>query len=133
MGAPTDPIADFLTIIRNGVRARKERVTARASKMATKLADILKREGFIDNYKLIEDEGKRSLRIHLRYFKNKRAAITTLQRVSKPGIHYYVRAKEIPRTLGGLGISIISTSKGILTDREARESNIGGEMICKVW
>jgi len=133
MGSPTDPIADFLTIIRNGVRAKKEKVTTRASNVTLKIADILKQEGFINNFKLIEESGKRSIRIHLRYFKNTQPAIKSLERISKPGIHYYVGTKEIPRTLGGLGVTILSTSKGMLTDRQAREINVGGEVICKVW
>ena len=133
MGSPTDPIADFLTIVRNGVRAKKERVTTRASNITIKLADILKSEGFIENYKVVEEGVKRFIRIQLRYHGGEQAAIRSLTRVSKPGIHYYVGAKEIPRSLGGLGVTIVSTSKGILTDREARKANLGGEIICKVW
>ncbi len=133
MGAPTDPVGDFLTIIRNGVRVKKERVTTLASKFTLKIAEILKREGYIDNFKLIEEDGKRFLRIHLRYMRNKRPAIRSLQRVSKPGIRYYVGAKKIQSVMGGFGISILSTPKGLVTDREARSANIGGEIICKVW
>lgn len=133
MGAPTDPIADFLTVIRNGIQAKKDKVTTRASNMTLKIADILKQEGFINNFKLIEEAGKRSIRIQLRYSKNNQPAIRSLERISKPGIHYYVGAKEIPRALGGLGVTILSTSKGMLTDRQAREIHIGGEVVCKVW
>ena len=134
MGCQTDPIADFLTVIRNGVRARKERVTTRVSNITLKVTEILKREGFIDNFKVVEEDGKRFVRIHLRYMGvTKRAAIRSLKRISTPGIRYYVGAKKIPRVMGGLGISILSTPKGIVSDQEAREGNVGGEIICKVW
>jgi len=133
MGCPTDPIGDFLTIIRNGVRANKERVTARSSGICVRIVEILKREGFVENFKPVEENGRRFLRIHLRYLIPKQSAIHGLVRVSKPGIHYYVGAREIPRVLGGLGVAILTTSRGILTDREAREANVGGELICKVW
>ncbi len=133
MGCQTDPIADFLTIVRNGVRAKKERITAPASKMTFKIAEILKREGFIDNVKLIEEDGKKFVRIHLRYLNGKQPAIQSLKRVSKPGVRYYVGSKKIPNVMGGLGIAILSTPQGVVTDREARAQNVGGEIICHVW
>ena len=133
MGCQTDPIADFLTVIRNGVHAKKDRVTARASKMTVRIAEILRQEGFIDQFKLIDEEGKRFLRIHLRYLKNKRPAIRSLKRISKPGLRYYVGSKKIPFVMGGLGCAILSTPKGVVADRTAREANTGGEIICKVW
>ena len=114
-------------------RAKKERVTARVSNFNLKITEILKREGFIDNYKVIEEGGKRFVRIHLKYSGIKKPVIHQLQRISKPGIRYYVGAKEIPSVMGGLGISILSTPKGLVTDREARSANVGGEIICKVW
>ena len=133
MGSPTDPIGDFLTVIRNGVHAKKERVTTRVSNITLKITEILKREGFVDNFKLMEDNGKRFIRTHLRYLGNKQPAIRSLQRVSKPGIHYYVGSKKIPHVMGGLGVAILSTPKGLVTDREARAQNVGGEIVCKVW
>ncbi len=133
MGTATDPIADFLTIIRNGVRAKKEKITTRGSNITLKIAEILKQEGFIDNCKLVEEGGKRFIRIHLKYFGDKQPAIHIIQRISKPGVRYYAGAKEIPSVIGGLGISILSTPKGIISDREARRANVGGELICKVW
>lgn len=133
MGCQTDPIGDFLTVIRNGVRANKQRVTVPASNLIVKITEILKREGYIENFKAMEEEGKRFIRIHLRYLANKESAIRSLKRVSKPGIHYYAGAKKIPRVMGGLGVAILSTSKGIMTDREARQANAGGEILCHVW
>lgn len=132
MAVPTDPIADFLTRIRNASRARKEKVTVPASKMTVRIAEILKQEGYIDNFKCIQDETKKSVRIHLKYA-NKKPAIKQVARISKPGIRYYVGRKNIPRVLGGLGIALLSTSKGVMTDRQARTQGIGGELICKVW
>lgn len=133
MGSPTDPIADFLTVIRNGVRAKKDKVTTRASNLTLKIAEILKKEGFIDNCKLVEEGGKRFIRIHLRYHSGKQPAIHAIARTSKPGIRYYAAAKKIPSVISGFGISILSTPKGVITDREARAANVGGELICKVW
>ena len=133
MGSPTDPIADFLTVIRNGARAKKERVTTRVSNLNLKILEILQREGFIDNFKLIEEDSKRFVRIHLKYRSNKQPVIHSLKRISKPGIRYYTGVKNIPSVMGGLGISILSTPRGILSDREARQANVGGEIICKVW
>lgn len=133
MGCQTDPIGDFLTVIRNGVRAKKERVTARASNITLKITEILKKEGYIENYKLIDEAGKRFVRIHLRYMNGKQPALRSLKRISKPGIRYYVGSKEIPNVMGGLGMSILSTPRGIVSDREARQANAGGEIICYVW
>ncbi|OGX05136.1 MAG: 30S ribosomal protein S8 [Omnitrophica bacterium RIFCSPLOWO2_12_FULL_50_11] len=134
MGAVTDPIADFLTQIRNASRALKESVTIeRGSQLTIEISEILKREGLIESFKVIEDRPKKSIRIRLKYRSDKRPAIESLVRVSKPGIRHYVKSDEIPQVLGGLGIAILSTSKGILTDREARRQKVGGELICKVW
>ncbi len=132
MSVPTDTIGDFLTRIRNASRARKEKMTAPASKMTVRIAEILKQEGYIDNFKCIQDESKKFVRIHLKYV-NKKPAIQQIQRISKPGIRYYVDRGSIPRVLGGLGIALLSTSKGVMTDRQARTQGIGGEIVCKVW
>ena len=133
MGAPTDPISDFLTQIRNASRAGKTNITLPGSKLTLKIAVILKQEGFIENYKLIEEGVKKLIRIHLKYVKGKQSAIQSLIRVSKPGLRHYVNCEEIPRVLGGLGVAILSTSKGVMTDREARAQKMGGELLCKVW
>ena len=133
MSGSTDVIADFLTQLRNASRAGKPTVTIPASKMTLKISEILKQEGFIDNLKEIAEGPKKSVRIHLRYFKGKKSAIQSIVRVSKPGLRRYVGSEEIPRVLGGLGVSILSTPKGLLTDREARNQKVGGELLCKVW
>ena len=133
MGAPTDPIADFLTQIRNAARAGKPSVTVPGSKQSLRLTEILKQEGFVDNFKLVEEKTKKFIRIHLKYVKGKQAAIQSVVRVSKPGLRQYVGYGKIPRVLGGLGVAIVSTSKGIMTDRQARTQKVGGELICKVW
>ena len=133
MGAPTDPVADFLTQIRNASRAGKQSVTIPASKLTLKIAEILKREGFIENFKAGEEGVKRFVRVHLKYVKGKQSAIQSLIRISKPGLRQYVNSGEVPRVLGGLGVAILSTSKGIITDREARTQKVGGELLCKVW
>jgi small subunit ribosomal protein S8 len=133
MGCPTDPIADFLTTIRNGARAKKERVTTPASNITIRIAEILKQEGYIEACKVIEEDNRRFLRIHLRYGKDQVSAIRSLVRISKPGIHYYVGCRELPRLLKALGVAILSTSRGIMTDRQARDTHVGGEVLCKVW
>ena len=133
MGVSTDPIADFLTQIRNAAKTAKQTVTVPGSKLTVRLAEILKQEGFIENFKVIEEGAKKFIRIHLKYVKGKQSAIQSLVRISKPGIRHYVNCEEVPRVLGGLGIAIVSTSKGIMTDRQARSQKVGGELICKVW
>ena len=133
MGVPTDRIADFLTQIRNASRSQKASVTVPGSKLALRITEILKREGFIESFKPVEDKTKQVVRIHLKYGKDKRSAIQSLVRVSKPGLRYYFGYREVPRVLGGLGVAILSTSKGVMTDREARTQKIGGELLCKVW
>ena len=133
MASSTDFIADFLTVVRNASRARKETVTARGSGLATRLAEIFKKEGFIDNYKPFNEGEKRFIRMQLRYLRGKQPAIQGIQRVSRPGKRIYVGCEAIPRVLGGLGVAVISTSKGVLVDREARKSRLGGEFICKIW
>ena len=131
--ASTDFIADFLTTIRNASRARKEKLTAPTSRTTTRIAHLLKEEGFIENYKCFNEGDKNFIRIHLKYMRGRQSAIQGIRRVSKPGRRIYVASGEIPRVLGGLGVSLVSTSKGVLVDREAKKSKIGGELICKVW
>ena len=129
----SDFIADFLTVVRNASRARKEKVTVPTSQLTARMADILKREGFIENFKLIEEAPKKFLRIHLRYLHGKAPAIHALQQVSRPGLRRYVGRHDVPKVLGGLGVAILSTSHGLMTDKQAREEKIGGELLCKVW
>lgn len=128
----TDPIADFLTRIRNAVKAKKVVVEIPSSKMKLGLADILKKNNFIDDYFVIEDNKQNILKIHLRYT-NGISAITGLKRVSTPGLRIYKKKDELPRVLNGLGIAIISTPKGLLTDKEAKSLSLGGEVVCFVW
>ncbi|SMC26128.1 SSU ribosomal protein S8P [Desulfacinum hydrothermale DSM 13146] len=129
----TDPIADFLTRIKNAHRARFDKVDIPASRIKTELARILKEEGYIKHYKVIKDNKQGILRIHLKYGSDREAAIVDMKRVSKPSRRIYVGADEIPRVLNGLGISILSTSKGVMTDKQARRQGVGGEVLCQVW
>jgi small subunit ribosomal protein S8 len=129
----TDPIADMLTRIRNANMVRHEKLEVPASKMKREIAEILKREGFIRDYEYIEDNKQGILRIFLKYGPNNERVITGLKRISKPGLRVYVKANEVPRVLNGLGIAILSTSQGILTDKEARQKGTGGEVIAYVW
>ena len=129
----TDPVADMLARIRNAIRARHQKVDIPASKLKTEIARILKEEGYIANFKPAEEEGHKVLRVYLKYGNNNEAVITNLARVSRPGCRVYVRRTEIPRVLGGLGIAILSTSHGVLTDRQARKEGVGGEILAYVW
>ncbi len=129
----TDFVGDFLTVIRNASRAQKDKVTVRTSKLTTRIAEILKEEGFVSNVKGFNEGNKNFVRIHLKYMKGKQAAIQGIRRISKPGLRRYSGSEEIPKVQGGLGISIVSTSRGILSDREARKLKVGGELLCKVW
>jgi small subunit ribosomal protein S8 len=131
--AVTDPIGDMLTIIRNGSSSGKDVVEVKNSRVSGEFLRILKAEGFIANYKLIKDKKQGLLRIYLRYAKAGTPAITGLRRISKPGLRIYKRLDEVPSVYGGLGIAVVSTSKGIMTDREAREKNLGGEVLCYAW
>lgn len=133
MAVPTDSIGDFLTRIRNASHAGKAKVTVPCSKLSLRISEILKREGYVENVKAVEEQGRKYIRIHLKYMTGKKPVIQAIVRSSKPGIRYYVGSKEIPRVLGGLGMAIISTSKGLKTDREARQEGVGGELLCKVW
>lgn len=129
----SDPIADMLTRIRNANMVRHEKVEVPASKIKKEIAEILKREGFIRDAEYIEDNKQGIIRIFLKYGPNNERVITGLKRISKPGLRVYTKASEIPRVLGGLGIAIISTSKGVMTDKQARQLKTGGEVICYVW
>jgi len=128
----SDPIADMLTRIRNASNARHEKLDVPASRTKNEIARILKEEGYVKNFKVIEDGKQGILRIYLKYDENNRGVVN-LKRISKSSRRVYVDRLHIPRVLNGLGISILSTSKGMLTDREARKSNVGGEVVCHVW
>jgi small subunit ribosomal protein S8 len=130
---PSDPIADMLTRVRNALRARHQKVDVPASKMKMELARILKEEGYILNYKMAEDGAQKAIRIYLKYTPSNEPAIAKIERVSRPGCRVYVGSKEIPRVLGGLGINILTTPRGLMTGRDARKENIGGELICQIW
>lgn len=129
----SDPIADFLTQIRNASRARLEKTDVPDSQMKRAIIDILKREGFVQNYRLIEAKPRAILRVYLKYTKDRRPIITQLRRRSTPGLRTYVRKDGVPAVLSGMGISILSTSKGLLTDAEAKAHGVGGELLCQVW
>jgi len=128
----TDPIADFLTIIRNGIMAKKENVDMPASKVTKAILEILKKNEYIDNFKLIEDKKQGIMRVYLKYIAGK-SMISNLQRISRPGLRKYTRYEQIPRVLRGRGIAVMSTSRGIITGEEARSQKLGGEIICYVW
>jgi small subunit ribosomal protein S8 len=129
----TDPVADFLTRIRNAHRARHQKLDVPASRLKAEIARILKEEGYIANFKPVEEDGQSVLRVYLKYGANNEAAIRDLQRVSRPGCRVYVGKDEIRRVQGGLGISIITTPKGVMTGRQARREGVGGEILCEVW
>lgn len=128
----TDPISDFLTRIRNAAKAKKVVVEIPSSKMKLSLAEILKSNNFIDDYSIVEDNKQNVIRIHLRYHKGD-PAISGLKRISTPGLRVYKNSNELPRVLNGLGIAVISTPKGLLTDKDARSKSLGGEVVCFVW
>ena len=129
----TDPIADMLTRIRNANMVSHESVEIPSSKLKVELAKLLKEEGFITDYEVKEVGKFKVLNITLKYDMNKKTVITKLERISKPGLRNYCKAKNLPKVLGGMGIAIVSTSKGLLTDRKARKENIGGEVLCYVY
>ena len=131
--AVTDPIADALTILRNASFAKKQVAELRNSKIVEEILKIFKKESFISNYKLIKDTKQGILRVYLQYHKDGTPAILGIKRVSKPGLRIYKKSDELPKVYGGLGVAVISTSKGMMTDNEARESKMGGEIICYTW
>ena len=129
----TDPIADMLTRIRNASQMRYKEVEVPASKIKNEIARILKEEGFISDYKVKKNNVQDSLVLNLKYGDKKERVITGLKRISKPGLRVYAKAEEIPSVLSGLGIAIISTSKGMMTDKEARKESLGGEVLAYIW
>jgi len=129
----TDPIADMLTRIRNGNHAKHEFVDIPSSKIKKEIANILLEEGYIKGFDVIDDGKQGIIRVELKYQQNKERVITGIKRISKPGLRVYVNKDETPRVLGGLGIAVLSTSQGILTDKKARIQGVGGEVICYVW
>jgi small subunit ribosomal protein S8 len=131
--AVSDPVADFLTSIRNAVRAKHRKVDVPASRMKSEIAKVLLRERFINNVKLIEDQKQGVLRVYLKYTGDDLSVISGIRRISTPGRRVYVGKARIPRVLGGLGTAVLSTSKGMMTDREAREAGLGGEVVFHVW
>lgn len=131
--AVSDPIADMLTRVRNAIMARHDYVLVPSSRMRLSIARILKEEGFIKDYEVLKGKLDRTIKIYLKYFDSNQSAISGLERVSKPGLRVYVEKKEIPRVYGGLGIAVISTSKGVKTGQQAWRSGIGGELLCYIW
>jgi small subunit ribosomal protein S8 len=129
----SDPIADMLTRIRNANIVRHETVEIPASKIKKEIAEILKKEGFIRDAEYVEDSKQGIIRLFLKYGPNNERVITGLKRISKPGLRVYTKSQEVPRVLGGLGVAIISTSSGVMTDKEARQAKAGGEVICYIW
>lgn len=129
----TDPIADMLTRIRNALMARHKNVIVPASKIKLEIVRILKEEGYIENFEYIKESPQDKIKIFLKYDENKRPVIAGIKRISKPGRRIYKGYRELPKVLNGLGIAIVSTSQGIMTDHEARRRKIGGEVICEIW
>ena len=129
----TDTIADMLTRIRNANQMRYQEVSVPASNLKVSLAKILKEEGFIEDYKVVNDNVQGTIELTLKYGQNKERVITGLKRISKPGLRVYAKASEVPKVLNGLGIAVISTSRGVMTDKEARKENLGGEVLCYIW
>jgi len=133
MAVISDPIADMLTRIRNAANARHERVDIPGSKLKRSVAQILKDEGFVRDFEWVSETPQGIVRIYLRYGPNKTKVITGLRRISKPGLRVYVNKDEIPKVLGGLGVAVLSTSKGLMTDKRARAEGVGGEVLCYIW
>lgn len=131
----TDPIGDMLVAVQNASRAGKAQVDVRASKLSSSVLSSMKEEGFIQNWRLLKEEGSVQgvLRVYLKYTKDRKPILRRVRRVSKPGLRVYVPKTKIPRILSGVGVAILSTPRGILTDRQAREAGIGGEVLCYVW
>jgi small subunit ribosomal protein S8 len=129
----SDPIADMLTRIRNGLKAKFPKVDVPSSKLKLEIARILKDEGYILNYKIVDEGSHKAIRVYLKYQDNGAPVISNLERVSRPGCRVYVGSREIPKVLGGLGISILTTPRGVLTGKEARRQNVGGELLCRVY
>lgn len=129
----TDPIANALTKIRNALKARKETVDVPFSKLTQDILALLKKKGYISNFKLMKDDKQGTLKVYLRYTPTRVPVISGLTKISKPGLRIYVGRREIKKVRGGLGLAVLTTSKGIMTDKEAREAKVGGELLCYVW
>ena len=129
----TDPVADFLTRIRNAHKAKHQKMDVPASKLKLEIARILKEEGYIANFKATDEEGRKVLRVYLKYGPNNEGVINNITRISRPGCRVYVGRNEINRVLGGLGINILTTPKGVMTGRQARKEGVGGEVLCEVY
>ena len=128
----TDPISNLLTNIRNGIAVRKETVDIPASKLTARLLEIFKTDGYVEDFRLMKTHAQGSFKIYLKY-EGKKPTITGIERVSKPGLRVYVDRYDVPRVLNGLGTAVISTSKGVMTDRSARKLKVGGEVLCRIW
>ena len=133
MSAINDPIADMLTRIRNGIQARHQRVDMPCSKLKVEVARILKDEGYVSNFKVAEEGRKKILKVFLRYGADGTSVISTLERVSRPGRRVYVGAREVPKVLGGMGINILTTPRGVMTGKSARKAGVGGELLCSIF
>jgi len=131
--AVTDSVADMLTIIRNGSFAKKDVVEVKGSKLSDSILNIFKQESYISNYKLIKDNKQGILRVYLKYAKDGSPAILGIKRISRPGLRFYKQADKLPKVYGGLGLAVISTSKGLMTDSQARGKKVGGEVLCYIW
>ena len=129
----SDPISNMLTSIRNAVQVKKEAVDVPASKISEKILEIFKEDGYIEDFRLLKDSTQGTIKIYLRYEKNKKSSIIGLKRISKPSLRVYTTHDRIPKVLDGLGSAVISTSKGIVGDRQARELKVGGEVLCYIW
>jgi small subunit ribosomal protein S8 len=129
----SDPIADMLTRVRNALAARHPKVDVPGSKLKVEIARILKEEGYITNFKLAEEGAKKVIKIYLKYTPGNQPVISRIERVSRPGCRVYVGSKEVPRVLGGMGINILTTPKGVMTGSTARKEGVGGELLCQIW
>ncbi len=129
----SDPIADMLTRVRNALKARFQKVDVPASKLKTEIARILKDEGYILNYKIVDENNHKAIRVYLKYTAANQSVISHIERVSRPGCRVYVGSTEIPKVLGGLGVNILTTPKGVMTGKSARKEGVGGELLCQVW
>ena len=130
----TDPVADFLTRIRNSIRARHQKLDIPASKLKTEMARILKEEGYISTYKMVdENKARKTLRVFLKYTPDRRSVITGMKRISRPGQRNYLGSRDVRPVVGGLGINILTTPKGLMSGRSARKAKVGGEILCEVW
>jgi small subunit ribosomal protein S8 len=131
--AVSDPVADFLTSVRNAIRAKQRKVDVPLSRLKTEIAKVLLKERYINNFKVVEGEGRDTLRVYLRYSGDDTPVITGIRRVSTPGRRVYVGKTRVPKVRGGMGTTVISTSRGLMTDREARDAGLGGEVVFQVW